>query len=205
VPRSRRDDFYALAMLDPWKGVSAAIFVTGAACGLIALEVTNRGVRRWWALHAFTTSAAAGLVVLLITVLVVDQVVRFHQVKNRSQATAAQAAIVMAQGTRSAKAVTVFLQKPDDRDAASDEVRTYLTMVLFAAPILIDAALSRRFLEQAQHLGAELARAFSTDLHDPNAVSATQARIDTAASGVRNAAEPLVQVLDAQQLEAASG
>jgi hypothetical protein len=192
-------------MLDPWKGVSAAIFVTGAACGLIVLDVTNRGFRRWWALHAFTTSAVAGLVVLLITVLVVDQVVRFHQVKNRSQATAAQAAIVMAQGIRSAKAVAVFLQKLDDRDAASYEVQTYLTMVLFAAPILIDASLSRRFLEQAQHLGAKLARAFSTDLDDPDAVSVMQAGIDTAAGDVRKAAEPLVQVLNSQQLEAASG
>jgi hypothetical protein len=153
-------------MLNPWKGISAALFVTVVAGGLIALEMSDRAVRRWWALHAFTTDAIAGLVVLLITVLVVDQVVGFHQVKNRSQATAVQAAILIAQATRSARTVTAYLQKPDDRDAASDEVRTYLTMVLFAAPILIDAAMPRRFLEQAQHLGAELARAFSTDLGD---------------------------------------
>ena len=165
-------------------------------------RITDRGVRRWWALHAFTTDTVAGLVVLLITVLVVDQVVRFQQVKNRSRATAAQAAILMAQATRSAKTVTAFLQAPDDRDAASDEVRTYLTMVLFAAPILIDAAIPRRFLEQAQHLGAELARAFSTNLHDPGALSAMRARIDSAADGVRTAAEPLVAVLNTQQLAA---
>ena len=193
---------YALAMLNPWKGVSAAILVTSVACGLIALEIADRGVRRWWALHAFTTDAVAGLVVLLITVLVVDQVVRFQQVKNRSWATAAQAAILMAQATRSAKTVTAFLQAPDDRDAASDEVRTYLTMVLFAAPILIDAAIPRRFLEQAQHLGAELARAFSTNLRDPGVLSAMRARIDSAAAGVRTAAEPLVAVLNTQQLAA---
>jgi hypothetical protein len=191
-------------MLDPWKGLTAAIFVTAAACALIALEISDRGVRRWWALHAFTTDSVAGLVVLLITVLVVDQVVRFQQVKNRSRATAAQAAIVMAQGSRSAKVVDDYLGKPDERDGASDEVRTYLTMVLFAAPILIDAALPRRFLEQAQHLGGELARALGTDLHDPGAVSAMRDRIDTAASGVRDAGDPLVRVLNAQQLAAAS-
>ena len=190
-------------MLNPWKGVPAAIFITAVAGGLIALEVADKAVRRWWALHAFTTDAVAGLVVLLITILVADQVVRYHQVKNRSRATAAQAAILLAQGNRSVKTVTAFLQKPDDRDAASDEVRTYLTMVLFAAPILIDAAMPRRFLEQAQHLGAELARAFGTDLHDPKAVSAGQARIETAMDGVRGAAQPLVEVLNAQQLAAA--
>ena len=107
-------------MLNPWKGVSAAIFITGVACGLIALEIADRPVRRWWALHAFTTDAVAGLVVLLITILVVDQVVRFQQVKNRSRATAAQAAILMAQASRSVKTVTTFLQDQNDRDAASD-------------------------------------------------------------------------------------
>ena len=80
-------------MLNPWKGVSAAAFITVVVCGLIALEITDKAVRRWWALHAFTTDAVAGLVVLLITILVADQVVRFQQVKNRSRATAAQAAI----------------------------------------------------------------------------------------------------------------
>jgi hypothetical protein len=203
VKKESGEASYALAMLNPWKGISAAIFVTAVAGGLIALEITDRAVRRWWAVHAFTTDAVAGLVVLLITILVVDQVVRFHQVKNRSRATAAQAAILMAQATRSARTITAFLQEPNDRDAASDEVRTYLTMVLFAAPILIDAAMPRRFLEQAQHLGGELARAFSTDMEDPTAVSAMQARIDAAADGVRNAAEPLVQPLNAQQLAAA--
>jgi hypothetical protein len=76
-------------MLNPWKGITAAVSVTGVAAGLIALEIPDKAVRRWWALHAFTTDAIAGLVVLLITILVVDQVVRFHQIKNRSQATAA--------------------------------------------------------------------------------------------------------------------
>lgn len=190
-------------MLKPWKGVSAAVFITGLACGLIALEITDRAVRRWWALHAFTTGAVAGLVVLLITVLVADQVVRFHQIKDRWRAIAAQAAILMAQATRSAGAVTAFLQKRDDRDAASDEVRTYLTMVLFAAPLLIDAPTPRRFLEQSQHLGAELARAFRTDVDDPGAVSAMQARIDAALGGARVAAQPLIDALNPQELAAA--
>ncbi len=192
-------------MLNPWKGLSAAVFITVVAFGLIALEITDRAVRRWWALHAFTTDAVAGLVVLLITILVADQVVRIQQVKGRSRATAAQAAILMAQATRSASTVTAYLQKPGDRDAASDEVRTYLTMVLFAAPILIDIATPRRFLEQSQRLGAELARALRTDLDAEGAVSAAQARVVTAADGVRDAAQPLLQLLNAQQLAAADG
>ncbi len=192
-------------MLNPWKGVSAAAFITVVACGLIALEITDKAVRRWWALHAFTTDAVAGLVVLLITILVADQVVRFQQVKNRSRATAAQAAILMAQATRSARTVSAYLQKQGDRDAVSDEVRTYLTMVLFAAPVLIETATPRRFLEQSQRLGAELARALRTDVDEDGAVSAVQARVGTAADGVREAAQPLLQVLNAQQLAAADG
>ena len=99
----------------------------------------------------------------------------------------------------------MYLQKQGDRDAVSDEVRTYLTMVLFAAPVLIETATPRRFLEQSQRLGAELARALRTDVDEDGAVSAVQARVGTAADGVREAAQPLLQVLNAQQLAAADG
>jgi hypothetical protein len=78
-------------------------------------------------------------------------------------------------------------------------------MELFAAPILIDTAVPRRFLEQSQRLGAELARALRTDVDETGSVAAAEAKIDTAADSVRDAAQPLVQVLNAQQLAAADG
>jgi Na+/H+-dicarboxylate symporter len=89
-----------------WRGWLAAVAATGLACALIALDVVDSGIRRWWATHAFTTDAIAGLAVLLITVLVADQVVRLRQINNRSVATAAQAAILMAQAGRSSRAVS---------------------------------------------------------------------------------------------------
>jgi len=64
--------------------------VTGA---LVMPEVTDVGLRRWWAFHALTTDTVAGLLVLLITVLVADQVVRLRQISGRARAVAAQAAI----------------------------------------------------------------------------------------------------------------
>ena len=39
---------------------------------------------------------------------------------------------------------------PDDRDTAADELRTYMMMLLVAAPVLIDVRVSRSFLEQAR-------------------------------------------------------
>jgi hypothetical protein len=105
-----------------------------------------------------------GLLVLLITVLVVDQVVSIRQLNDRARAIAAQAAIVVTQARRTAQAVSQAVNPHDgqgDRDAAVDEFRTYMMMLLVAAPVLIDAKVSRDFLEQAQVLGAELAKALA--------------------------------------------
>ena len=52
-----------------------------------------------------TTDTVAGLLVLLITVLVADQVIRLRQIKDRVRAVAAQAAILVNQAIRSAQAV----------------------------------------------------------------------------------------------------
>jgi hypothetical protein len=188
-----------------WRGWFAAVAATGLACALIALDVADSGVRRWWATHAFTTDAIAGLVVLLITVLVADQVVRLRQIKNRSVATAAQAAILMAQAGRSSRAVSAVLDGSGDRDAASDEVRTFITIVLNAAPLLIDVEVSRRLLEKSQRLIAELVGALQTVGQDPSAAAAARGRVDAAVDGLRSASDPLLRLLDAQERAAAAG
>jgi hypothetical protein len=192
-------------MFTRWQGVLAAIGITGLACVLVALDVANSGVRRWWVSHAFTTDAVAGLVVLLITLLVADQVLRLRQIKDRSQATAAQAAILRVQATRSSQAVTSLLGGSGDRDAAFDEVRTYMTMVLNAAPVLIDAEQPRHFLEQSQRLGGELLRALQAADQGSSAISGARDRVDAAFHGLRDASDPLLQRLSAGARAAAAG
>ena len=64
------------------------------------------------AFHALTTDTVAGLLVLLITVLVADQVVRLRQINGRARAVAAQAAIMVNQAIRSAQAVSQALNRP---------------------------------------------------------------------------------------------
>lgn len=189
-----------------WRGWLAAIAATLVAAGLVAGEIDDAGLRHWWAGHSLTTDTVSGLLVLLITFLVVNQVVRRRQLKDRSQAVAAQAAIMMAQANRSASAVSAARDGSGDRDSASDELRTYMIMLLVGAPVLIDGRISRNFLEESQRLGGELARvlAVMARSHDGGtAPSAPGSRLDDAIARVRSAAAPLLQPLDLSELVAA--
>jgi hypothetical protein len=80
--------------------------------------------------------------------------------------------------------------------AAGDEFRTYMIMLLVGAPVLIDAKVSRNFLEQAQSLGGEMARALAATARTPGQVSYPTARLDDAVQRLRTASTPLLQVLD---------
>ena len=211
-------------MLTRWQGGLAAIVVTLLTVALVILDLADAGVRQWWDGHAITTDTVAGLLVLLITVLVVDQVVSLRQLNDRARAIAAQAAIVVTQARRTTQAVSQAVNPHDgqgDRDAAVDEFRTYMMMLLVAAPVLIDAKVSRDFLEQAQVLGAELAKALAATAKpadgaakpaDGAAKAADEAakapgrtagagkesaaRLNEAVQRLRNASTPLLQVLD---------
>jgi hypothetical protein len=178
------------------QGGFAAIFVTLATCVLVVLDVNDAGLRRWWAGHALTTDTVAGLLVLLITVLVVDQVVGRRQFNDRARAIGAQAAIVLAQANRASRAMSEALTGAGGRDAASDEFRTYMMMLLVAAPVLIDARVSRTFLEQAQALGGELARVLTQARKTPDQSHPSTARLDAAVKGLRAASDPLFQIFD---------
>ena len=162
-------------------------------------------MRHWWESHALTTDTVSGLQVLLITVLVVNQVVRRRQLRAKSQAIAAQAAIVVSQATRSVRALSGALDGSGDRDAASDEVRTYMMMLLVAAPVLIDARVSRSFLEQAQHLGAEMARALVQMTKTQKASADSGKRLDHAVQQLRTASAPLMRVLSPDVRSAVTG
>ena len=192
-------------MLSRWQGWLAAGVVTLAACILVALDQTDAGLRRWWDGHALTTDTVAGLLVLLITVLVVDQVVRLRQINDRARAVGVQAAIMMTQANRASQAVSRALAGSGDQGAANDEFRTYTMMLLAVAPVLIDARTSRNFLEHAQHLDGEMARALSVLGTKPGPGISPATRLDDAMQALKSASTPLLQSLDPQTRSAVRG
>jgi hypothetical protein len=188
-------------VLTRWQGGFAAVVVTLATCGLVAGDLTDEGFRRWWVNHALTTDTVAGLLVLLVTVLIVDQVVSRRSVRDRSRAIAAQAAILMAQAVRSSRAVSSALAGSADRGDAADEVRTYMMMLLVGAPILIDAEIARNFLEEAQRLAGEMAHMLTTMRKASGPLDTSAARLSDAVSRLQAALAPLLQVLTPDERE----
>jgi hypothetical protein len=184
-------------MLKPkgWYGWLAALAVLLGAIALVALDLADGAVRRWWAAHALTTSTVSGVLVLMLTLLIVDQVVRGRQVLDRSRATCAQAAIVLSQGERSAQAVGAALACSGERATAAEEVRTYMLMLLVSAPVLIDARVSRTFLEQAQRLAGEMAHVMTTTGRGRAQAVPPGGRIEESVRQLRVAAAPLIQQL----------
>jgi hypothetical protein len=192
-------------VLSRWLGGLAAVVVTLVACVLVILDLTDAGLRRWWDGHALTTDTIAGLLVLMITALVVNQVVLLRQGSNRARAVAVQVAIMMTQANRAAQAVSRVMAGPGDRDAAYEEFRTYTLMLLSVAPLLIDATVPRNFLEKAQNLDGEMAWALSVLARAPGQESSPATRLDDALQALKTASTPLLQNLDAQTRSAVRG
>ena len=188
-----------------WYARSATAIVVLATVALLLLDLTDGSFRRWWTARSLTTDTVAGIMVVLITVLVVDQLVRARQLKERSRAVAAQALIVIGQARRAAQAVSSALDGSGERDAAVEEVRTYMTMLLIAAPLLIDAKLARTFLEAAQSLAGELARALYTRGRPSAPAETASGRIDEAVKRLRGTADPLMKILAPQEQAMVSG
>ena len=190
-------------MLTRWRGWTAAASATVITVGLVIADLTDNDVRLWWDRHALTSDTVSGLLVLLITVLVVDQVVRLRQLNDRSQAVAAQTAIMMAQASRSTKAISAAIGESGDRNNALDEVRTYLLMLLVGAPVLIDDKVARNFLEQAQNLGGELARALAVTAAGKGGYKSSL--LDEAFTRLQAASVPLLKPLSHDERVAAAG
>jgi hypothetical protein len=187
-------------------GWLAAVLATLITLTLVAGELMDAGERRWWAAHPLTTDTVAGLLVLLVTILVVNQLLNLRQARERGHAVAAQAAIMVAQAARSAKAVSAVLDGSGDRDAASDGFRTYMLMLLIGAPVLIDDPVARRFLEQAQYVGGVMAATLAP-LDRPAAgaavprggtdgTAAARDRLNDAMRQLQDAAAPFLQLLN---------
>ena len=149
----------------------------------------------------------SGLLVLLITLLVVDQVVRLRQINDRARAVAAQAAIIMAQAVRASRLVAKGAAESADeadRDAAADELRTYMLMLMIGTPVLIDATVSRNFLEQAQTVAGLMALTLGATAGPAGAASAG-ARLDGAVQQLRATSAPLLAALDPEAQAAIRG
>lgn len=189
-------------MLTRWQGATGAIVITLGTVALVILDQADRGFRFWWVTHAFTTDTVAGVLVVLLTVLVVDQVVRRRQLLDRSRAISAQAAIVAAQASRSAQAVSDAVSGSGDREAAGDAFRTYMIMLLVAAPVLIDAKVSRNFLEDAQRLGGEMGHVLATMSRGPEGTAPSVKRLAAAAQRLTAAAAPLMAQLTPEERNA---
>jgi hypothetical protein len=185
------------------QGGFGAAAVTLVTAGLIVAEIDDLGFRRWWAAHPLTTDTVGGLLVLLITVLVVDQVVTVRQLKDRSRATAAQGAILMAQARRAANALSGLLAGTGNRDATSEEMRTYAVMLMVGAPVLMEGKVSRDFLEEAQNLAGEMARLLGAMAKHPGSPKPSSERMDNAVARLRAASVPVLQPLDLDELLAA--
>lgn len=198
IPRMDRD-----GVRERWQEPIATLLVLLATAVLVTLDLTDHAVRRWFEARAITADTLAGLLVLLITILIVNQVLRLRSVKERSRATAAQAAIVLAQARRSTDAVRGAIDDPSSREDATDEMRTCMTMLLIAAPVLIDARLERAFLERAQKVGLELVRCVGSMTRQPD-TRAEDAALTAAIDDLRAAARPLLASLSHEQLFAVS-
>lgn len=185
-------------MLTRWQGLTGAVVVTLGTVALVLLDLTDPGVRLWWLSHALTTDTVSGMLVVLLTVLVVDQVVRRRQILDRARAISAQAGIVGAQASRSVQAVNAVLSGSGDREAASGAFRTYMMMLMLAAPVLIDAKVSRDFLEQAQRLGAEMGHALAVMDRAADGTASTK-RLDAAVKQLKAAAVPLMAQLTPEE------
>ena len=194
-------------MLSRWWGWLAALAVTLITAALMIGEVTDTAMRRWWAIHALTTDTVSGVLVLLITLLVVDQVLRLRQINDRARAVAAQAAIILSQAVRASRAVTQGVADGaagSDRDTAADELRTYMMMLMVGAPVLIDARASRNFLEQAQAVAGLLALSLG-ETASSSASASVDSRLDGAVQRLRDASTPVLSVLDPQARAAVLG
>ncbi len=182
-------------MSNRFLGWPPAVLATLITVGLVVGELTDVGQRRWWATRPLTTDTVAGLLVLLITVLVVNQLLNRRQSRQRGHAVAAQAAIMAAQAARSAQAVSALADGSGDRDAASDGFRTYMLMLLTGAPVLINDPTARHFLEQAQYLGGLMARTLARIDKAPKGTTVPVDDLQNAVRQLQSAAAPLLQLL----------
>jgi FlaA1/EpsC-like NDP-sugar epimerase len=177
-----------------WSGALAVLAVTVA---LVIADITVASVHRYWSTHSFAASVLSGVLVLLLTVLIVDRVTRIRQLRNQSQAIAAEAVIIVGQAKRAADAISTSSRPAENLDAISDEARTYTQMLLMSAPVLIDTKVSRTFLEMAQRVAGQLSRTLRASGDEQ--LQQEKAQLDARVEQLREAARPLLEALSRDQ------
>ena len=188
-------------MLKVWQAEVATIAVALLSSALIVLDLSDGAFRRWWSARAFTTDAIAGILVVLITVLIVNQALGIRRERERFRATAAQASMVLGQAIRTTRAVLARTTS-GDRTAASDELRTYMIMLMIAAPILIDTRRPRAFLEDAQTLAGMLVQVQHSESQSSLTVP-SDGQLEEALRQLKITAAPLLAPLTAEERTAA--
>jgi hypothetical protein len=162
---------------------------------LVIVELMDPAQQRWWAARPLTTDTVSGLLVLLVTVLVVNQLLNRRQARQRGHAVASQAAIMAAQGARATKAVLSLIDGSGDRGAASDGFQTYMMVLLVGAPVLINDPVARHFLEQAQYLGGVMGQTLAAIDRSKHGDAARGNELNDAVKKLQTAAAPLLQLL----------
>lgn len=185
-----------------WPPAILAMLIT---LGLVATELADAGQRRWWAARPLTTDTVSGLLVLLITVLVVNQLLNLRQARQRGHAVAAQAAIVVAQASRSVSAVSAVIGGSGDQDAASDGFRTYMMILLVSAPVFINDPVARNFLEDAQRLGGVMARDLAALDKSKGGAAPPANGLNDAVRRLGRSADPLMQLLSPEIRDSIQG
>jgi hypothetical protein len=188
-------------VLKVWQAGVATIAVALLSSALIVLDLSDGAFRRWWSARAFTTDAIAGILVVLITVLIVNQALGIRRDRERFRATAAQASMFLGQAIRTTRAVLARTTS-GDRTAASDELRTYMIMLMIAAPILIDIRRPRAFLEDAQTLAGMLVQVQHSESQSSLTVP-SDAQLEEALRQLKITAAPLLAPLTAEERTAA--
>jgi hypothetical protein len=136
--------------------------------------------------------------------LIINQMFRLRQQRARSRATAAQIGLVLGQAVRATQTV-ISSGASGDRATSRDEVRTYMTMLMIAAPILIEATAPRAFLEQAQLLGGQLVRTLNPLATIYHRGTPSPAHLRQQLEKLTIAADPLLSPLTATERAAAGG
>jgi hypothetical protein len=186
----------------PQEWIAAGVMVVVLA--LVALDLLDDGFNRWFDHHSFTTDVVSTLLGLAVTALVIDRIAERRRLRERSQVMAAQGAMIAAQARRATRALNEALDGAGERDAVADELRTFVTLLLTAAPVLTDAALTRHLLEESQRLAAEIARVLAVTRSGDRPAGLDQ-RLNDASDRVRAAAAPLLAMLHRDQQSAVDG
>jgi hypothetical protein len=190
------------AGVNPQEVTAAAVMAVVLV--LVALDVLDHSFNGWFDRHAFSTDIVSTLLGLAVAALVVDRISYRRRLRDRAQVMAAQGAMVADQALRATRTLTAALDGSGERDAVADELRTFMTLMLISAPVLIDAPQTRAFLEESQHLAAEIARALTLTRSGAPPEDLDK-RLNDAADRVRTAVEPLLTTLNLDQQSAVWG